>query len=79
MVVHAISAIDNALWDLAGKALRTPVYRLFGGECKPRIPAYCTGNDIEQHVEFGFTKLKLAIPFGPADVQLCIGGCPGIT
>jgi len=25
------------------------------------------GNDIEQHVEFGYTKLKLAIPHGPAD------------
>jgi len=67
LVVHAISAIDNALWDLVGKALKTPVYRLLGGETKPRIPAYCTGNDIQQHVEFGFTKLKLAIPYGPAD------------
>jgi L-rhamnonate dehydratase len=67
LVVHAISAIDNALWDLVGKALKTPVYKLLGGETKPRIPAYCTGNDIQQHVDFGFTKLKLAIPYGPTD------------
>ncbi|MEO1997438.1 MAG: enolase C-terminal domain-like protein, partial [Planctomycetaceae bacterium] len=67
MVIHAISAVDNALWDLLGKALNTPVYRLLGGETKPQIPAYCTGNDIQQHVEFGFTKLKLAMPYGPAD------------
>lgn len=67
LVVHAISAVDNALWDLVGKALKTPVYQLLGGATKPRIPAYCTGNDIEQHVEFGFTKLKLAVPHGPAD------------
>ncbi len=67
LVVHAISAVDNALWDLLGKALDTPVYRLLGGETKPRIPAYCTGNDIEQHVAFGFKRLKLAIPHGPAD------------
>ena len=33
----------------------------------PRLPAYCTGNDIEQHVEFGYKRLKLAIPHGPAD------------
>ena len=72
LVVHAISAIDNALWDLIGKALDTPVYKLLGGETKPRIPAYCTGNDIEQHVEFGFSRLKLAIPYGPAD------GRPGL-
>ena len=67
MVVHAISAVDNALWDLIGNALQTPVYQLLGGKTKDRIPAYCTGNDLEQHVEFGFTKLKLAIPHGPAD------------
>ena len=24
-----------------------PVYKLLGGETKPRIPAYCTGNDID--------------------------------
>ena len=67
LVVHAISAVDLALWDIIGKVLGQPVYQLLGGETKPRIPAYCTGNDLEQHVEFGFKKLKLAIPYGPAD------------
>jgi L-rhamnonate dehydratase len=67
IAVHAISSVDMALWDIAGKALNLPVYRLLGGATKPRLPAYCTGNDIEQHVEFGFKKLKLAIPHGPAD------------
>ncbi len=67
LVVHAISAVDLALWDIIGKALGMPIYKLLGGETKSRIPAYCTGNDIEQHVEFGFKKLKLAIPYGPAD------------
>ena len=67
LVVHAISAVDLALWDIVGQALATPVYKLLGGATKPRIPAYCTGNDLEQHVEFGFTKMKLAIPYGPAD------------
>ena len=33
-----------------------PVYKLLGGETKPRLPAYCTGNDIEQHVEFGYKR-----------------------
>jgi L-rhamnonate dehydratase len=67
LVVHAISAIDLALWDIIGNSLGMPVYKLLGGETKPRIPAYCTGNDTEQHLEFGFKKLKLAIPYGPAD------------
>ncbi|HVW86157.1 MAG TPA: enolase C-terminal domain-like protein [Bryobacteraceae bacterium] len=65
--MHAISGIDLALWDLVGNALNVPVYKLIGGRTKERIPAYCTGNDIDQHIEFGFRRLKLAIPHGPAD------------
>jgi L-rhamnonate dehydratase len=67
VTVHAISAVDNALWDIVGKALNTPVYKLLGGGTRERVPCYCTGNNIEQAVEFGFKKLKLAIPHGPAD------------
>lgn len=67
VVMNAISGVDLALWDLIGNALGMPVYKLLGGETKPRIPCYCTGNDIEQHVEFGYKRLKLAMPHGPAD------------
>lgn len=67
VAVHAISAVDNALWDIVGKALNRPVYRLLDGGAKQGVPCYCTGNNIEQAVEFGFRKLKLAIPHGPAD------------
>ncbi|MCZ2080061.1 MAG: L-rhamnonate dehydratase [Bryobacteraceae bacterium] len=67
IAINGISGVDIALWDLVGKAAGLPVYTLLGGQTKARIPAYCTGNDIEQHVEFGYTKLKLAIPHGPAD------------
>jgi len=67
LVIHAISAVDLALWDIIGNALGMPVYQLLGGETKSRIPAYCTGNDIEQHIQFGFKRLKLAVPYGPAD------------
>jgi L-rhamnonate dehydratase len=56
-----------ALWDLVGDALGVAVYKLLGGETKPHIPAYSTGNGIEQHIEFGFKRLKLAMPHGPAD------------
>ena len=62
VVANAISGVDLALWDIAGKACGLPVYRLLGGETKPRIPCYCTGNDIEQHVEFGFTGSSSPCP-----------------
>ena len=67
IATNAISGVDLALWDVIGNALGMPIYKLLGGETKPRIPAYCTGNDIEQHLEFGFKRLKLAMPHGPAD------------
>jgi L-rhamnonate dehydratase len=65
VTMNAISGFDNALWDIIGKALSEPVWRLLGGEAKPRIPAYCTGNDTEQHVAFGYKRVKLAMPAGP--------------
>ena len=67
IATNAISGVDLALWDLIGNALGMPVYKLLGGQTKERIPAYCTGNDIQQHLEFGFKRLKLAMPHGPAD------------
>jgi len=42
LFVNAISAIDNALWDLAGRVRGEPVYRLLGGPTRDRIPAYAS-------------------------------------
>jgi len=66
VTMNAISGVDMAIWDIIGKAVNLPIYKLIGGKVKPRVPSYCTGNDIEQHVESGFKRLKLAIPHGPA-------------
>jgi L-rhamnonate dehydratase len=38
----AISAVDAALWDLRGKWMDQPVYRLLGGPTRPSIPAYAS-------------------------------------
>jgi L-rhamnonate dehydratase len=64
---YAISGIDLALWDLKGKLLEQPVYRLLGGPQKERIFCYATGNDVDWYKELGFQAFKLACPYGPAD------------
>jgi len=40
--IHALSAIDIALYDLAGKALGLPAYKLLGGARRERLRPYCT-------------------------------------
>jgi galactonate dehydratase len=40
----AYSAIEQALWDLAGKALDVPTYSLFGGKLRDSLPAYANVN-----------------------------------
>jgi galactonate dehydratase len=40
----AYSAIEQALWDLAGQALEIPTYDLFGGKIRDRLPVYANIN-----------------------------------
>jgi galactonate dehydratase len=42
-VMTAISGAEIALWDIVGKACGQPVYRLLGGRCHQRLPAYANG------------------------------------
>lgn len=67
LAAYAISAVDLALWDLKGKALRQPVFALIGGPARAAIPCYATGGDTDWHLELGFRATKLPLPFGPAD------------
>jgi galactonate dehydratase len=39
----AVSGIEQALWDIVGKHLKTPVYNLLGGPCRDRIRVYANG------------------------------------
>ncbi|MDJ0895639.1 MAG: mandelate racemase/muconate lactonizing enzyme family protein [Alphaproteobacteria bacterium] len=41
--VEAISAIDIALWDIAGQAAGLPVWKMLGGRFRDRVTAYATG------------------------------------
>ena len=40
--LHALGAIDLALWDIKGKALQVPLYQLFGGKAREHIELYAT-------------------------------------
>jgi L-alanine-DL-glutamate epimerase-like enolase superfamily enzyme len=68
---HAVAAIDLALWDIKGKALGQPVWRLLGG-ARERVPLYATFGfgffDRSQlaaaaklWVAQGFTRLKMTV------------------
>jgi len=50
-IMGALSAIDIALWDIAGKHLSVPCYQLLGGKCRDKARVY-------YHV-FGHTKEEL--------------------
>ena len=43
LTIAAISAVDIALWDILGKSLSVPVWRLLGGRKAERLRAYASG------------------------------------
>ena len=80
-VIGAISGIDIALWDIAGKARGEPVAKLLGGVFRTRVEAYATGfyrlkgtgeaarlaQEAESHSAKGFRALKVKLGFGIED------------
>ncbi|KPK28079.1 MAG: mandelate racemase [Betaproteobacteria bacterium SG8_40] len=80
-VVAAISAIDIALWDIAGKHYGVPVSRLLGGAFRETVQPYATGfyriegqgeaprlaDEALQHYDAGFRAMKIKLGFGVDD------------
>jgi galactonate dehydratase len=54
----AISGIEIALWDILGKVLDAPIYKLLGGAARERVRLYCHGT--EKGTE-GFTAFRTSI------------------
>jgi L-alanine-DL-glutamate epimerase-like enolase superfamily enzyme len=66
----AISGVDVALWDISGKALGVPIYKLLGGAVRTRVRAYASGghgwlgeigDQFLGYVEKGFTACKMRV------------------
>lgn len=75
VLATAFSAIEQALWDIVGKALDVPIYQLFGGKLRESLPVYANINRAtsdrspdgfaqmaQQAVADGFAAIKAA-PF----------------
>lgn len=74
----ALSAIDNALWDVRGRYFETPVYQLLGGATREEVRVYgsCLGYSIEkgkvgprakQLYDQGFLHQKWFLAYSPGD------------
>jgi L-alanine-DL-glutamate epimerase-like enolase superfamily enzyme len=70
-----VSAIEIALWDLAGKAYGVPIYQMLGGRFRDRVRMYCdtdaskpsgreTGRRLKERMALGYTFLKMDLGLG---------------
>jgi L-rhamnonate dehydratase len=67
----AVSAVDQALWDLNARAASLPLYKMLGGTAGP-LPSYLTCSDPQTVATLGNVQptpvvVKIPAPYGPAD------------
>ena len=65
ILTSALSGIDQALWDIKGKALGVPVYELLGGPTRDRVRVYAHGDSVEA-LKAGMARGFTAFKTGPA-------------
>lgn len=66
VITAAMSAIDTACWDIKGKCLQVPVYKLIGGKTHQRLRTYAS------QLQFGWRKIieandRLTLLYDPQD------------
>jgi L-alanine-DL-glutamate epimerase-like enolase superfamily enzyme len=79
VAMAAISGIDIALWDILGKSVGRPVFKLLGGRTKEKIPCYYSKlyrTDLDEmqreakiFLDQGFRAFKMRFGYGPAHGQ----------
>ncbi len=67
IVLHAISAVDLAVWDLHGRIAAEPVYALSGGAAETKINVYGTGPNAGAMHALGMQAAKLPLTWGPSE------------
>lgn len=75
----AISAVDIAIWDILGKSVNKPVFKLLGGRTKEKIPCYYSKlyrtdlkamqAEAEKFLKQGFRAFKMRFGYGPQHGQ----------
>ena len=80
-VCSALGGVEMACWDILGKSLGVPVWRLLGGKCREVIPAYANGwyqvertpdaiaRRAESVIALGYRALKID-PFGSGSYEM---------
>jgi L-alanine-DL-glutamate epimerase-like enolase superfamily enzyme len=71
--VHALGALDLALWDIKGKQMNVPVYELLGGTAREYVECYSTGfpyqgslgDTARACLEAGFRAFRTSVGDGP--------------
>ncbi|HWK56231.1 MAG TPA: mandelate racemase/muconate lactonizing enzyme family protein [Parapedobacter sp.] len=80
VVICAMGAIDMALWDIKGKALGLPVYKLLGGAAKETITPYASlqpyGDSVTAYGDSLIAWIKRAKDYGysAAKIECTLGG-----
>lgn len=67
LVMHGISVLDNAIWDLHGRITGEPVHALLGGRVHDAVRLYATGPRPEAGRALGFAAAKLPLTWAPCE------------